>query len=211
MKMPNHRRKRWSMAMVLMAVLLFGFVGIALGSTETAETAEGGHGEAHEGAHGSKGWVATDTYRVMNFAVLAAALFFVLRKPLSQNLNARIRGIKDQLSDLEGQKKAAEKELAAYTAKLAGLEKEAEGLMNEYVRQGNEARERIIQEAESAAEKLEAQAKRNIEHEFKTAKARLQEDILDKALVKAEAILKQKITADDQERLVDEYLEKVVA
>ncbi len=39
----------------------------------------------------------------------------------------------------------------------------------------------------------------------------MQEEILDKALAKAEELLKAKITDDDQERLVDEYLEKVVA
>jgi len=39
----------------------------------------------------------TDTFRVMNFTVLAVALFFVLRKPLSQALNGRIKGIKDEL------------------------------------------------------------------------------------------------------------------
>ena len=55
------------------------------------------------------------------------------------------------------------------------------------------------------------QAKRNIEHEFKAAKAKLQEEILEKALAKAEALVKDKITSDDQDRLVDDYLDKVVA
>ena len=40
---------------------------------------------------------------------------------------------------------------------------------------------------------------------------KLQKDILGKALIKAEEIIQQRITAEDQERLVDEYLEKVVA
>jgi len=39
----------------------------------------------------------------------------------------------------------------------------------------------------------------------------LQEEIIQKALVKAEEIIKARITDDDQNRLVDEYLEKVVA
>ena len=46
---------------------------------------------------------------------------------------------------------------------------------------------------------------------FKTAKIKLQADILEKALVKAEEIIQERITAEDQDRLVDEYLEKVVA
>ncbi len=35
--------------------------------------------------------------------------------------------------------------------------------------------------------------------------------ILEKALLKAEEIIQERITDEDQDRLVDEYLEKVVA
>jgi len=198
-------RRHWPLVLLLMAMLLFGFAVVAFSSTE------GGNGGEHTQAHASKGWVATDTYRVMNFTVLAVALFFLLRKPLARGLKARTAGIRDQLNDLETRKKEAEAQLAAYTEKLAKLDQEAERLIAEYVRQGNETRERILQEAEMAAEKFETQALRNVEHEFKTARAKLQEDILEKSLVKAEEIIKKRITAADQDRLIDEYLEKVVA
>jgi len=204
-KIYTDRRKRWPVVLLLIAMLLFGFAGVALSSTE------GGNGGEHAQTHESKGWVTTDTYRVMNFTVLAVALFFLLRKPLARGLRARTAGIQDQLSDLEARKREAEAQLAAYTEKLAELDQEAERLVAEYIRQGNETRERILQEAEMAAEKLETQALRNIDHEFKTAKAKLQEDILGKALLKAEEIIQERITAEDQDRLVDEYLEKVVA
>ena len=169
-------------------------------------SSEGGHEAA-----APKGWVITDTYRVMNFTVLAVALFFILKKPLSQALNARIKGIKDQLETLEDQKKEAEIQLAGYNEKLAQLEGEAEKLIQEYARQGEEAKARIIQEAESSATKLEEQAKRHIEHEFNQAKKQLQAEILQVALVKAEEIITAKISSEDQDRLVDDYLEKVVA
>ena len=195
-KWPEIRHKR-SAVMVVTVLALLGFIGIALASSG----AEGG----------AKGWVATDTYRVMNFAVLAGALFLLLRKPVSQALDARIKGIKEQLSELEAKKKEAEKQLAAYNEKYANLEQEAERLIAEYIRQGNEAKVRILAEAQTAAEKLQEQARRNIEHEFKQAKVKLQEEILEKALVKAEELIKSKITVQDQEKLVDEYIEKVVA
>ena len=57
---------------------------------------------------GGSHWQATDTYKVMNFTVLAIGLFFLLKKPVAQALNARIDGIKEQLGELEAQKKAAE-------------------------------------------------------------------------------------------------------
>ncbi len=184
--------KAWFLCMV-MALGLVVFAGMALAS----------------GGEGPKGWVSTDTYRVMNFAVLAIALFLVLRKPASQALDARIKGIKGQLIDLEAKKKDAEKELAQYNEKLLVLDQDAEKIVSEYVRQGNEAKTRILKEAESAAEKLEDQARRNIEQEFKRAKLQLQEDVIEKAMAKAEEIVTQKITDEDQDRLVDEYLKKV--
>jgi F-type H+-transporting ATPase subunit b len=163
------------------------------------------------GEGGTKGWVSTDTFRVMNFVVLAVALGFVLRKPLSQALSSRIKVIKAQLDDLEAQKAEAEKQLAEYNDKLAQLEKEAEKIVDDYVRQGNEAKARILKEAEASAEKLQVQARRNIEHEFGQAKLELQKEIFEKSLVKAEDIIRNKFTGEDQDRIVDEYLTKVVA
>jgi F-type H+-transporting ATPase subunit b len=160
---------------------------------------------------GTKKWISTDTFRVMNFAVLAIFLIFVLRKPLSQALSSRIKGIKEQLEDLETRKLEAEKQLVEYNEKLSQLEKEAEKIVEDYIKQGKEAKARILKEAESAAEKLKAQARRNIEHEFEQAKLTLQEEILEKSLVKAEEIIKSKISGGDQDRLIDDYLKKVVA
>ena len=53
--------------------------------------------------------------------------------------------------------------------------------------------------------------KRNIEQEFKAAKAALQQEIAEKAMEQAEAVIKESISAEDQDRLVDEYLKKVEA
>ena len=193
---PHWRKKKWVLALVVLGLL----------SLAAPLMASGGHGD-----EGVKGWVATDTQRVLNFAVLFGGLFFILRKPVSRALNDRIKGIKDQLQDLEMRKQAAEKQLTEYNQKLTRLEQEAEKIVAEYVRQGQDAKVRIIAEAKNAAEKLEEQAKRHIEHEFNTARQRLQDEIIEKALVKAEARLKERISADDQDRLIDEYLAKVVA
>ncbi len=162
-------------------------------------------------AASGKGWVTTDWFRVLNFTVLVVALFLILRKPVATALSSRVDGIKKQLADLEAQKEAAEKKLAEYSDKLSELEKEAEHIVADYIKQGNEAKARILKEAEASAEKLQAQARRNIEHEFDQAKKQLQAEVLEKSLAKAEEMIKEKISTDDQNRLVDEYLEKVEA
>jgi len=202
MKMPFVRQKSCAAIVIFVSFLLLFFSGTVFCSSG----GEGGHGES-----GAKGWVATDTYRVMNFVVLAVGLFLLLRKPASGALEGRIKGIKDELSELEAKKTDAEKKLAQYNEKLALLNKDAEKIIAEQIKQGNEAKNRIVEAAGAAALKLEEQARRNIEHEFKLARLKLQEEVVDKALVKAEEIIKNKITGKDQEQLVSEYLEKVVA
>ncbi len=191
----RHWNRTGTVVVMVMVLLLLGFTGGALGSSA--------------GEQVTKGWAATDTYKLMNFALLIIVLFFLLRKPVSQAMNDRIKGIKAQLSELEAKKNEAQKELAEYNKKFLHLEQESEKIIAEYVKQGNEAKARILEEAKIAANKLEEQAYRNIEHEFEKAKLKLREEVLDQALDRAEKIIQKKITAEDQSRLVDEYLEKV--
>jgi len=159
----------------------------------------------------AKGWEATDTYRIMNFVVLAVALYFVLRKPVTQALQGRIKGIKDELTELEDKKQEAEKKLAQYNERLSLLDKEAKKILEDYIEQGKDVQARILEQAGASAEKLEAHARRQIETAFEKARVELQGVILEKAIEKAEAKIREKISAEDQDRLVDDYLEKVVA
>jgi len=194
----GHQRARVMIVGVLVVLLLLSMgVGNALA--------------ASDGETGVKRWIATDTYRVMNFVVLLVALIFILRKPISQALSSRIKNIREQLESLEAQKAEAEKQLAQYNEKLSQLESEAEKIVEGYIKQGNEAKAKILKEAAATAEKLQVQARRNIEHEFGKARQELQREIVEKSLVKAEERLKKAITAQDQDKLVDEYLDKVVA
>ncbi len=198
-RMSVDRGRQWRFLVLVLGLLI-------LHAAPLLASEDAGHSEG-----GAKGWVATDTQRVLNFAVLAGGLYFLLRKPASKALGARIEGIEKQLKDLEARKQAAENELVAYNEKIARLDQEAGKILAEYERQGQEARARILEQAKVAAVKLEEQAKRNIDYEMKSARERLQAEIIEKALTKAESRLRERITAADQDRLIDEYLAKVVA
>ena len=201
MKLSRSAKLRWRYAGIVVVVLLV----ISAGLTASALASGGGEGS------GSKGWVKADWARVLNFAVLGILLFVLLRKPLPKILNGRIEGIKDQLAELEAKKAEAEKQLAGYNEKLSALEQEADQIVQEYVKQGNEAKARILKEAKASADKLQQQASRAIAHEFDQAKSKLQAEIMDKSLKKAEEIIASRINASDQDQLIDEYLAKVVS
>jgi len=191
--------KKWLKLTGYAAALVFSLGGIALASSD------GGHGGVHNA------WLGIDTAKVINFAVLIIALFFIARKPVAEFFSSRSKGIEDEIKGLEQKKAEAEKKLAEYQARFRNLDQESKKIVEEYIKQGEEAKIRILAEAEAQATKLEAMAKRNIEQEFKSAKIKLQQEIAEKAMVKAEELIKASISSDDQDKLVDEYLKKVVA
>ena len=209
----------WVLFVLLMALV----TASGAWATATAEEGHGGeaatgHGEAAaqegeggghgEGAHG--GWAKTDTYKVMNFSVLGAFLFWVFWKMGRPALASRITAIQKELDDLAAKKEAAKKELAEYEARLSGLAQESERIVADYIKQGERVRDKILSEAALAADRLQDQARRHMEHEIKDARATLTAEIVDKAMEASEKIIRTNINSDDQDRLVAEFLEKVV-
>jgi len=182
-------------------------IGFLLAMAGIAWASSGG--DAHGGGHNR--WLTVDTWKVVNFAILAAIGFFLGKKPVAEFFSSRKKGIENEINELEQKKADAQKKLLEYQTKFKNLDQESKQIVEDYIQQGEEAKKRIIAEAEAQAEKLEEMAKRSIEQEFKTAKARLQKEIAAKAMEKAAEVIKASITADDQERLVDQYLKKVVA
>ena len=174
----------------------------------SGDAAAGGHG-AEGGVHNA--WLITDWWKVLNFAILAIAGFFIAKKPVVEFFSSRAKGIEEEIKTLEEKKAQAEQKLAEYQAKFKNLDQESKQIVADYVKQGEEAKQRILEEAQAQAEKLESTAKRNIEQEFKAARAMLQKEVAEKALEKAEEIIKASISPKDQDKLVDDYLKKVVA
>jgi F-type H+-transporting ATPase subunit b len=191
-------KARCVISLTVVGLVLLTF-GLALASSGGGH---GGESSFNKGADLIK--------RLLNFAVLAGGLFFLLRKPVAKGLESRRQGIKDELDDLERRKEEAQREIAQTKQKLGKLDEEVKDIMAEAVREGEAAKAKILEEAKVLSEKLQEQAKKNIEHEFLAAKKQLKAEMADEAVVLAEAIIKKSINDDDQKRIVDEYLTKVV-
>lgn len=196
-KLKGKLRKRHLKIVGFVTVLVTGFGSVVLAS------------EAGHVVHNS--WLEIDTWKVLNFGILAIAGFFIAKKPVVQFFSSRKQEIADELSSLEQKRADAEKKLAEYQAKFKNLDQESKLIVADYIKQGEEAKVRILEEAAAQADKLEDMAKRTIEQEFKAAKASLQHEIAELAMEQAEAVIKESISSEDQDNLVDQYLKKVVA
>ncbi len=181
--------------------------GLALLVAAAAWAAEG-----HGGGHG--GGVTHEKlmdllWRTMNFAALVAILVAALRKPIANGLARRRQAIIEQFEELEARKNEAESKYREYEAKLAGIEAEVQRILDAAVAQGEAEKERIIAEAERAAGDIKRQAEMAVQHELAEAKRQLLAEIADAAAKAAEELVRKNLQAEDQVRLVKEYLGKV--
>jgi F-type H+-transporting ATPase subunit b len=175
------------------------------------EAAGHGEGAGHEGHHGlTHSQVMNFIWHCLNFSILAFVLVKYLKKPISDGLRGRTEAIKAQFADLDAKKAEAERKYAEYESKLSGMDEEAKKILENYIAQGQAEKERIIVQANEAADRIKAQAEFYVQQELAKAQAELRTEVAELAVGMAEDIIKKNLTEQDHERLIGDYLERVV-
>lgn len=176
-------------------ILSLTFVAYAFGS--------GGE----EGEHVSI--LKTYIYKIINFLILVIILFKFGKKPLGDFLKKRTELIEKTLNEAREAKEAALKALKEAEERLKTKDSEVEAIISAAKKSGELERDRIIEESGKLKEKILEQAKTNIEFELKHAKEAIKAEAVELAMELAEKKLKDKLTKEEQEKLLDESLVKI--
>lgn len=196
------RERTWGKGMVVQGLVALLALGSVVAGADVVWASEAG------GHQGLNWW--DFSLRLLNFVVLVGILTYLLKKPLMNFLSTRREDIQKLLAELELKRKAAEEKSAEYNAKLASLEGETRKIVEELVAEGEAERQKIIDSAHKQAEYLKDQAQIAIQQEIKAARESLQSEIAEMSVAAAEDILRKNMQAEDQERLVRDFMAKVV-
>lgn len=183
-------------------------VGAVLVLAAAGFASEGGEGAHHvDTAKQMKDFM----WRVIDFSVLFAIVVFAIKKAkMKESLADRRTGIEKALQEAQQAREAAEGKLAEYRGKLEKANQEIEEIKAAIRREGEAEKERIIAEAGAMATKIKEQAEMAARQEILKAKTELREEAVRLAVQLAEQTLREQVKKDDQDRLVGEYLTKVV-
>lgn len=201
MKRTTHHNGR---SLVLVFTIMLALLGLA---------AAGFASEAGEGAHHvDTGKQLKDFgWRVLDFSVLLAIVIWALKKAnVKATLAERQAAIDRSLNEAAEAKAAADRKLAEYNEKLAAANREIDDIYAAIRTEGEAEKARIVAEAQATAEKIREQAKQAAAQEIVKARAELRSEAARLAVELAEQNIREVIRKDDQDRLVGEYLTKVV-
>ena len=153
--------------------------------------------------------IGTVIFSIVTFALLALLLRLFLYKPVLAMLDKRRQAVNEALDQAERTRVEAEKADERLQEKLNATRLEADRIISEARSRAEENTAALLQQAKEDAERISAQAVADIALERERALAELREQTADLALLAAEKALTSTLTEEQQQKLLDSFVEQV--
>ena len=163
---------------------------------------------AYAAGDGDPGW----TFVILHAVNLAILLWVIVRfagKPISAALVARSKSVSAEIDEASRLHAEARQLLAEYEQKIEGLEAATKDIVDGLRIQGEQEKQRLIDEAKTDAERIRRDAERAAQSEYARARERLEAEVVDLAVAAAERAIREKLTPADHRRLTGEYLSRL--
>lgn len=148
-------------------------------------------------------------FHAINLSLLLFIIVRFSRAKVKLALEEKANRVTHEIDEATKLHTAARARLDEYERKVAGLEADIATIKAEYKAQGESERDRIIAEAKVEAERIRRDAERSAAQEFQRLQARLEVEVIDRAIDAAEKAIAEKLTPADQRRLVADYLTRL--
>jgi F-type H+-transporting ATPase subunit b len=197
MRRDSHTLKCFYSFLFVFFILQFAVVPVALG------VSAGGEEAVHYSVWKDYFW------KFINFSIIVAILIIFGRKPLKAFMKQRTEMIEKTLKEAREAKEFAQKALQEVEEKLKTKDMEIEKILAASRQIGEEELQQLIEQGGKLREKILEQARVNIEYELKHAKDAIKAEAVEIAMELAEKKIKEKLTKEEQERLLEESIAKM--
>lgn len=154
-----------------------------------------------QGEHGT-----LELWKWANFLVLAGVVGYFVGKQSGPFFAGRNRKIKQDLVDAEDARRDAEKRAAEVERRLASLEKEIASLKSEAQAEAEAEMRRSATHTEAEIAKIQAYAEQEIASAGKAARIELKQYSAELAIALAEQKIRQRMTPQAQDELVQGFV-----
>lgn len=144
-----------------------------------------------------------------SFLVLLLLMRIFVWKKVFTMLDKRKEKIAADLSTIEKDKKDAASIKAEYEARLRLVDVEAQKLIQVAVQEGRKITEEVRQKAREEGHAIVENARKAVQFELERARKELKEELVDITIRAAENLIEEKLTEDQDRRIVEDFLQKI--
>lgn len=177
-------------------------------------SAQEGHGGAHHGPamklFGKEyGNLGAFLVQLLNFAIYAGALFFLLKGALSAMFKSRKEELETMLAQAERDKAEGEAQMKEMEAKMAGLEGELAGILAKAETDAEAEKQRVLEAARTEAAQILAQAQAEIGFQKRQAEQELRALVAELAVEGAAKRLEAKLAGPESAKAIDRAIQQI--
>lgn len=210
-------------ALTIVAVLLVAVFALADDPkpTDSLDAAKTATAEAHEEVHGEEaaagehhedvyfGFIPGSVLKFINIVLFIGVIVWAVRGPVMAAFAARTEEIKRQAVEARERREKADSLATDIQSRLSQIEAEVVAIRQRAEAEGERQRKELVAAAEAEAQKILQTARNEVENRLKFARKELTEYAGELAADRAEAILRETITPEDQRKLFRDSLNQV--
>ncbi|HEX8617095.1 MAG TPA: ATP synthase F0 subunit B [Thermoanaerobaculia bacterium] len=190
--------------------------------TTGASAAHGAEGAAHEVAHPTEHGAAAETHhektyfgmpgwilKIANMLLFVGVLVYLVKGPVGKAFAERSEAIRRANEEARERRTRADQMASEIQARLAAIEAEVRTIQERAEAEGERQKRELMTAAEAESQKILTVARAEVDNRLKHARTELTAFAGQLASERAEAILREKITEQDQRNLFQESLREV--
>ena len=184
-----------------------------------ATAAHGAEKESHQAAHpeaattehheqsyfGIPGWIL----KIANMLFFVGVLVYLVRGPVKNAFAERSATIRRAADEARERREKADRMAGDIQARLSAIEAEVRAIHERAEAEGERQKRELVAAAEAESAKILGNARTEVDNRLKYARKELTEYAGELAAQRAEQILREKITEQDQKNLFHESLREV--
>lgn len=147
--------------------------------------------------------------KVVNFLVLLGGLYLLLRKPLGEFLERRVREIDSAIREAKKDRQEMEEQVLKSSERLSKLEEETMKIRTNAQEEGIKRKEQILQAAEKEASKIREWNRQEIDMFYQTKVRELKIQAAEWATALARRNIEEKMTPEKQILILDLSIDKL--
>jgi len=145
--------------------------------------------------------------RWVNFVIIVFVLVKFGRKPVKDFLSNRRAEIGQQIEKYEQQKEAAEEKIEEANRLLKNSIDRFEKIKKRIIEDGENKKQKIIEDARQESMILLNSTRQRIDNQIAEARNLIRSELIESAIALAEKRLPEEITAADERKLIDHFME----